>query len=199
MVEKVLKSLASLCDLGLFQKMAIWDLVGVVAPLLCHPNLWIRYGAIGFIASTSQRLPVADIWCMIYPIIRPFMRSDVGEVNELHLRENVKPPLSRNVFESSIQWAAVANRTSFWPVRDRPAATRSISVSSSHSLTVPLDLQSGRANEPTPLFVVVKSNEYVGSTARYILKRKFRTQKLTSTLLLLLEMRSTSTNFGRLE
>ncbi|KAG0291003.1 Serine/threonine-protein kinase [Linnemannia gamsii] len=123
-VEKVLKSLASLCDLGLFQKMAIWDLVGVVAPLLCHPNLWIRYGAIGFIASTSQRLPVADIWCMIYPIIRPFMRSDVGEVNELHLRENVKPPLSRNVFESSIQWAAVANRTSFWPVRDRPAATR---------------------------------------------------------------------------
>ncbi|OAQ30331.1 ARM repeat-containing protein [Linnemannia elongata AG-77] len=158
-VEKVLKSLASLCDLGLFQKMAIWDLVGVVAPLLCHPNLWIRYGAIGFIASTSQRLPVADIWCMIYPIIRPFMRSDVGEVNELHLRENVKPPLSRNVFESSIQWAAVANRTSFWPVRDRPAATRSISVSSSHSLTVPLDLQSGRANEPTPLFVVVKSSE----------------------------------------
>ncbi|KAF9128186.1 Serine/threonine-protein kinase [Mortierella sp. 14UC] len=158
-VEKVLKSLASLCDLGLFQKMAIWDLVGVVAPLLCHPNLWIRYGAIGFIASTSQRLPVADIWCMIYPIIRPFMRSDVGEVNELHLRENVKPPLSRNVFESSIQWAAVANRTSFWPIRDRPATTRSISVSSNHSLTVPLDLQSGRANEPTPLFVVVKSSE----------------------------------------
>ncbi|KAG0277458.1 Serine/threonine-protein kinase [Linnemannia exigua] len=158
-VEKVLKSLASLCDLGLFQKMAIWDLVGVVAPLLCHPNLWIRYGAIGFIASTSQRLPVADIWCMIYPIIRPFMRSDVGEVNELHLRENVKPPLSRIVFDGAIQWAAVANRTSFWPVRDRPAATRSISVSSSHSLTVPLDLQSGRANEPTPLFVVVKSSE----------------------------------------
>ncbi|KAF9102549.1 Serine/threonine-protein kinase [Mortierella sp. GBA35] len=158
-VEKVLKSLASLCDLGLFQKMAIWDLVGVVAPLLCHPNLWIRYGAIGFIASTSQRLPVADIWCMIYPIIRPFMRSDVGEVNELHLRENVKPPLSRNVFESSIQWAAVANRTSFWPLRDRPATMRSISVSSSHSIAVPLDLQSGRSNEPTPLFVVVKSSE----------------------------------------
>ncbi|KAF9349512.1 Serine/threonine-protein kinase [Mortierella sp. AD094] len=137
-VEKVLKSLASLCDLGLFQKMAIWDLVSVVAPLLCHPNLWIRYGAIGFISSTAQRLPVADVWCMIYPIIRPFMRSDVGEVNELHLRENVKPPLSRHVFESSIQWAAVANRTSFWkPMRERPAPIRSISVSSSHSNAVP--------------------------------------------------------------
>jgi len=159
-VEKVLKSLASLCDLGLFQKLAIWDLVSVVAPLLCHPNLWIRYGAIGFIASTSQRLPVADIWCMIYPIIRPFMRSDVGEVNELHLRENVKPPLSRNVFESAIQWAAVANRTSFWkPVRERPMATRSASISSTHSVTVPFDLQSGRPNESSPFFVVVKSSE----------------------------------------
>ncbi|KAF9114046.1 Serine/threonine-protein kinase [Mortierella sp. AM989] len=159
-VEKVLKSLASLCDLGLFQKMAIWDLVSVVAPLLCHPNLWIRYGAIGFIASTAQRLPVADVWCMIYPIIRPFMRSDVGEVNELHLRENVKPPLSRHVFESSIQWAAVANRTSFWkPMRERPPATRSISVSSSHSNAVPLDLKSGRASGPSPFFVVVKSTE----------------------------------------
>ncbi|KAG0304462.1 Serine/threonine-protein kinase [Dissophora globulifera] len=157
-VEKVLKSLSSLCDLGLFQKMAIWDLVGVVAPLLCHPNLWIRYGAIGFIASTTQRLPVADIWCMIYPIIRPFMRSDVGEVNELHLRENVKPPLSRNVFESSIQWAAVANRTSFWPVRDRPSTARSLSVSSNHK-TVPLDLHSGRATETPTYFVVVKSSE----------------------------------------
>ncbi|KAF8934383.1 Serine/threonine-protein kinase [Dissophora ornata] len=158
-VEKVLKSLASLCDLGLFQKMAIWDLVGVVAPLLCHPNLWIRYGAIGFIASTARRLPVADVWCMIYPIIRPFMRSDVGEVNELHLRENVKPPLSRSVFESSIQWAAVANKTSFWkPVRERPATSRSLSVSSS-STAVPLDLQSGRPSEPSPFFVVVRSSE----------------------------------------
>ncbi|KAG0353652.1 Serine/threonine-protein kinase [Podila minutissima] len=159
-VEKVLKSLASLCDLGLFQKMVIWDLVSVVAPLLCHPNLWIRYGAIGFIASTSQRLPVADVWCMIYPIIRPFMRSDVGEVSELHLRENVKAPLSRHVFESSIAWAANPNRTSFWkPVRERPAATRSVSVSSGHSIAVPLDLQSGRPSELSPFFVVVKSAE----------------------------------------
>ncbi|KAF9204955.1 Serine/threonine-protein kinase [Haplosporangium sp. Z 27] len=159
-VEKVLKSLASLCDLGLFQKMAIWDLVSVVAPLLCHPNLWIRYGAIGFISSTAQRLPVADVWCMIYPIIRPFMNSDVGEVNELHLRENVKPPLSRHVFEGSIQWAAVAKRTIFWkPMRERPTVTRSVSVSSGHSNTVPLDLQSGRSSQQPSLFSVEKSSE----------------------------------------
>ncbi|KAF9438121.1 Serine/threonine-protein kinase [Entomortierella beljakovae] len=160
-VEKVLKSLASLCDLGLFQKMTIWDLVSVVAPLLCHPNLWIRYGAIGFIASTAQRLPVADVWCMIYPIIRPFMRSDIGEVNELNLRENVKPPLSRHVFEGTTQWVSRihnTNRSSFWkPMRERPPPTRSFSASSGNSNTIPLDIQSGRLNETTPPYIIVKS------------------------------------------
>ncbi|KAF9586481.1 Serine/threonine-protein kinase [Lunasporangiospora selenospora] len=159
-VEKVLKSLASLCDLGLFQKPAIWDLVSVVAPLLCHPSLWIRYGAIGFIASTAQRLPTADVWCMIYPVIRPFLRADVGEVSEAHIREIVKAPLSRNVFENSILWALHANRSSFWkPVRERPPAARSMSVSSIHSATVPLNLPSGRTIEVSPLIVVVKSTE----------------------------------------
>lgn len=43
-VEKVLNSLASLADLDLFPKMKLWDLVGTIAPLLCHPSTWIRYG-----------------------------------------------------------------------------------------------------------------------------------------------------------
>ncbi|KAG0258767.1 Serine/threonine-protein kinase [Actinomortierella ambigua] len=157
-VEKVLKSLASLCDLGLFQKMAIWDLVSVVAPLLCHPSLWIRYGAIGFISSTARRLPMADIWCMIYPIIRPFLRSDIGEVSDLHLRENVKAPLSRAVFEQSIVWATKANRSSFWkPVRERPMPSRSIS--NSQNLAIPFTMQGSSSRDDSPIFVVVKSQE----------------------------------------
>ncbi|KAF9971093.1 Serine/threonine-protein kinase, partial [Actinomortierella ambigua] len=158
-VEKVLKSLASLCDLGLFQKMAIWDLVSVIAPLLCHPSLWIRYGAIGFISSTARRLPMADIWCMIYPIIRPFLRSDIGEVSDLHLRENIKAPLSRAVFEQSIVWATKANRSSFWkPVRERPAPSRSLS--NSQTLAIPFSMQGTSPRDDSPIFVVVKSQEY---------------------------------------
>ncbi|KAG0225557.1 Serine/threonine-protein kinase [Actinomortierella wolfii] len=157
-VEKVLKSLASLCDLGLFQKMAIWDLVSVVAPLLCHPSLWIRYGAIGFLSSTARRLPVVDVWCMIYPIIRPFLRSDIGEVSDLHLRENVRSPLSRAVFEQSIVWATKASRSSFWkPVRERPAPSRSIS--NSQNIGIPFNMQENSSRDDSPIFVVVKSQE----------------------------------------
>ncbi|CAG8782882.1 15976_t:CDS:2, partial [Acaulospora colombiana] len=42
-VEKVLNSLTSLAELGLFQKMKLWELVAIVTPLMCHPGVWIRY------------------------------------------------------------------------------------------------------------------------------------------------------------
>ncbi|CAJ0827796.1 4800_t:CDS:2, partial [Entrophospora sp. SA101] len=91
-VEKVLNSLTSLAELRLFQKMKLWDLVAIVAPLLCHPGIWIRYGAIGFIASVAKLLPQTDIWCIIYPIIRQFLQADIVEITEMHLLENVKKP-----------------------------------------------------------------------------------------------------------
>lgn len=93
-VENVLTTLTSLSDLGLFQKMKLWELVGIIAPLTCHPNIWIRYGAIGFIASTSKHLPQTDIWCIIYPLLTPFLISDVAELNELGLLENIRPPVN---------------------------------------------------------------------------------------------------------
>jgi phosphoinositide-3-kinase regulatory subunit 4 len=43
-VEKVLNSLTSLAELGLFQKMKLCELAAVVSPLMCHPGIWIRYG-----------------------------------------------------------------------------------------------------------------------------------------------------------
>lgn len=30
--------------------MKLWDLVAIVAPLLCHPGIWIRYGEKNFLA-----------------------------------------------------------------------------------------------------------------------------------------------------
>lgn len=93
-VEKVLNSLTSLADLGLFQKMKLWELVGVIWPLICHPNEWIRYGTVGFISSTAKHLPKTDLWCIVYPLIRPFLRSDIAEINEESLLENIESPVS---------------------------------------------------------------------------------------------------------
>jgi phosphoinositide-3-kinase regulatory subunit 4 len=43
-VEKVLGSLTSLAELGLLQKTKLKELISTVIPLMCHPNVWIRYG-----------------------------------------------------------------------------------------------------------------------------------------------------------
>ncbi|KAI8997088.1 armadillo-type protein [Pilobolus umbonatus] len=121
-VEKVLNSLTSLADLGLFQKMKLWELIGIVGPLMCHPSVWIRYGVVGFISSTAKRLPVTDLWCIIYPQLRPFLRSDIAEITEQTLLDNTKSPLPRQVYEQAIVWATKATViSSFWrSQREKP-------------------------------------------------------------------------------
>lgn len=43
-VAKVLESLTSLCELGLFHKMRMWELMSASVGFLYHPNVWIREG-----------------------------------------------------------------------------------------------------------------------------------------------------------
>lgn len=43
-VEKVLKALATMAELGLFQRSKTWELVDVVGRFMIHPNIWIREG-----------------------------------------------------------------------------------------------------------------------------------------------------------
>lgn len=95
-VENVINSLTSLSDLGLFQKMKIWELTSIIWPLICHPNAWIRNAAVGFISSSVKHLPKTDLWCIIYPMIRPFLRSDIGQVNEESLLQNTATPVSKS-------------------------------------------------------------------------------------------------------
>ncbi|ORZ03447.1 hypothetical protein BCR43DRAFT_483381 [Syncephalastrum racemosum] len=114
-VEKVLNSLASLADLDLFPKMKLWELVGIIAPLLCHPSTWIRYGSIGFISSAAKHMPQTDLWCIIYPLLMPFLKSDIAEINEQCLLENLKAPLPRPIYEQATVWATRASSESaFW-------------------------------------------------------------------------------------
>ncbi|CAO3623542.1 unnamed protein product [Mucor fragilis] len=114
-VENVINSLTSLSDLGLFQKMKIWELTSIIWPLICHPNAWIRNAAVGFISSSVKHLPKTDLWCIIYPMIRPFLRSDIAQVNEESLLQNTATPISRQVYEQAMLWATKATvKSKFW-------------------------------------------------------------------------------------
>jgi len=92
-VEKVLRSLASMAELGLFQRSKIWEMVEVVGRFTMHPNIWIRQGAVGFIAASTKWLAPADIHCIIFPLLTPFLRTKMVDVSALNLMENLKKPV----------------------------------------------------------------------------------------------------------
>ncbi|CAG8494901.1 36188_t:CDS:10, partial [Racocetra persica] len=135
-VEKVLNSLTSLAELGLFQKMKLWELIAIVLPLMCHPGIYIRYGTIAFIASAARLLPTTDVWCIAYPIIRPFLQADIAEVTELHILENVKEPIPRPVFDKAVSWAGKSNKSSFWKQAKERKANKSASTTVSGNSSV---------------------------------------------------------------
>ncbi|KAH9942062.1 hypothetical protein B0H21DRAFT_529305 [Amylocystis lapponica] len=112
-VAKVLAALTSLCELGLFQKMRIWELVSATLGFLYHPDIWIRQGAAAFIASAAKHLPQSDVWCIVYPSLKHLLRSDVRDVDERSLLTALKPPLSRRIFDAAVQWAMKDDKTQF--------------------------------------------------------------------------------------
>ena len=118
MVARVLAALTSLCELGLFQKMRIWELMSANLGFLYHPNSWIRQGtssisifrpcftilisgATAFIASAAQHLPSSDVWGILYPSLRHFLRSDVRSIDEFSLLTALKPPVRHFVVSVS--------------------------------------------------------------------------------------------------
>ncbi|KAJ3412367.1 Serine/threonine-protein kinase [Chytridiales sp. JEL 0842] len=105
-VEKVLKSLSSLAELGLLQKAKLKELISTVIPLMCHPNVWIRYGAIAFIAAAAKLMPLIDVRCVLYPMLRPFLKVDIPEITETWLVENLKSPVSRLLYDQTKAFAA---------------------------------------------------------------------------------------------
>ncbi len=44
MIDKAVTSLADLCELGQFRKHRLFEISEKIAPLILHPNTWIRYG-----------------------------------------------------------------------------------------------------------------------------------------------------------
>ncbi|KAJ4489999.1 hypothetical protein J3R30DRAFT_3277445 [Lentinula aciculospora] len=143
-VAKVLAALTSLCELGLFQKMRIWELMSATLGFLYHPNIWIRQGAAAFIAAAAKHLPPSDVWCILYPSLRHFLKSDVETIDEKSLLNTMKPALPRQIFDAAVLWATKTDRSNFWKVgrrvksetpRESVASVRKISTTLSKNLS----------------------------------------------------------------
>ncbi|TCD61372.1 Serine/threonine-protein kinase [Steccherinum ochraceum] len=175
-VAKVLSSLTSLCELGLFQKMRIWELMSATLGFLYHPNIWIRQGAAAFIVSAAKQLPPSDVWCILYPSLKHFLRSEIRDVDEQSLLIALKPSLSRQVFDAAVQWAMKADKTHFWRThraprsespRDSLAAVRSAGAVSARSRT---DEDEANLNKLQQLGMTSGDEAKLTSMRDYILK-----------------------------
>uniref|UniRef100_A0A669B8K3 non-specific serine/threonine protein kinase n=1 Tax=Oreochromis niloticus TaxID=8128 RepID=A0A669B8K3_ORENI len=108
-IYKALNALTCMCHLGLLQKPHIYEFVGDIAPFLCHPNLWIRYGAVGFITVVAQHLNVADVYCKLMPHLNPFITQPIIQIDkELVLLSVLKEPVSRSIFDYALRSKDIA-------------------------------------------------------------------------------------------
>ncbi|KAL5523732.1 hypothetical protein ACEPAG_7905 [Sanghuangporus baumii] len=122
-VAKVLSTLTTLSELGLFQKMRLWELMSSTLPLMYHPNSWIRQGASLFIASAAKALPTTDVWCILYPSLKHFLRSEIRSVEVQAILKALKSPLPRHIYDFALDWAMKSGDSQFWKSQ-RKSATK---------------------------------------------------------------------------
>ncbi|KAI4107672.1 MAG: hypothetical protein LQ339_002578 [Xanthoria mediterranea] len=113
-VEQVLSSFASMAELGLFQRVKIWEMVDVIARFLIHPNIWIREAAVHFVSASTKFLSIADIHCMVLPVVQPYLKFQIVDLSESNVLNALKKPLPRNVMELAMTWAIKNQGGLFW-------------------------------------------------------------------------------------
>ncbi|XP_029445209.1 phosphoinositide 3-kinase regulatory subunit 4 [Rhinatrema bivittatum] len=103
-IFKALNALTCMCQLGLLQKPHIYEFACDIAPFLCHPSLWIRYGAVGFITAVAQHLNIADVYCKLMPYLHAFITQPVIQIDkEIVLLSVLKEPISRSIFDYALR------------------------------------------------------------------------------------------------
>ncbi|ODQ67089.1 WD40 repeat-like protein [Nadsonia fulvescens var. elongata DSM 6958] len=115
-VQKILQCLALFADAHLIRSPYIWELIKVVIKFAAHPNQWIRQTMFAFIATTVRQISPAETYCLLYPVLRPFLVCDLIDFTEPTLLACAKPPLSRSVFNLVVTWAQKARRSYYWKI-----------------------------------------------------------------------------------
>ncbi|EHY55054.1 Serine/threonine-protein kinase ppk19 [Exophiala dermatitidis] len=121
-VEKVFRSLARMAALGLLQKSTTWELVNIAARFLPHPSIWVRESAVQFITLSAKYISPADQYCIVLPMIQPFLKAPVQALTEDRLLDNLKRPLPKRVFDSALNWASRKSNSLFWTAASRDEA-----------------------------------------------------------------------------
>ncbi|TKA76975.1 hypothetical protein B0A55_04906 [Friedmanniomyces simplex] len=113
-VERALRSLASMAELGLLQRPKTWELIDTIARFQLHPNVWIKEAAAHFVFAATTYLSVADGRTLVTPLILPYLKVPVSTLSESELLDALKKPMPRTVLDMALEWAKRTDRGIFW-------------------------------------------------------------------------------------
>lgn len=161
-ISKTFEAFASFSELGLLRKPDTWSILKIAIRYIIHPNSWIRNNVLRFLNASVTWMTPAERFCMLEPIIRPFMECECLDFSPDSLIRCFKPPLSRTVYNAAKSWAAKARKSSFWKL---PALKSNRANSLDNDLAIPLPTsfdQIAKSSEDETRILLLKDN---GTTA----------------------------------
>ncbi|RDW70477.1 ubiquitin-binding serine/threonine protein kinase VPS15 [Aspergillus mulundensis] len=121
-VERVLRSLAAMADLGLFQRATTWDLLHNTVRFMVHPNAWIREASVSLVVNSTKFLSAADKYSILTPLVRPFLKVSIVDFTEGDILDALKAPLPKALYDQAFVWASQAEKGLFWKSIKRDGA-----------------------------------------------------------------------------
>ncbi|KAL0489645.1 vacuolar protein sorting protein VPS15 [Acrasis kona] len=102
-IEQAINGLVSLTQLGLFSKSTLLDVSPKLAPLLHHPNTWIRMNTVAYFSSCAKQFGNADSCCfLINSILKKHLEYPIWNITEISLLESIKPAVRRFHFDRAL-------------------------------------------------------------------------------------------------
>ncbi|XP_063992587.1 phosphoinositide 3-kinase regulatory subunit 4 isoform X2 [Diachasmimorpha longicaudata] len=106
--KKAINAMATLTELGLLHKSALYQLLSETVVFLVHPNLWIRHATVGFISAAARTLNLVDVQCKVQVMIQPYLKYSLIQIEkEVLLLEALVTPIPRVVFDSVIKYSDI--------------------------------------------------------------------------------------------
>lgn len=102
-VEQAVNALSILAEAGLFKKHTLIDNSERIAPLLAHPNRWIRYAAVSWYAACGRQLSSPDACAFITATIVKFLVRPIVNLSTLSLLAALSPPVGRALYDRALK------------------------------------------------------------------------------------------------
>lgn len=101
-IDSAVNCLASLTEAGIFSSQKLREFTIQVAPLLLHPNAWIRFATVQFLSKIARRLTSIEVQCFILPHIRRFLKHDITAISHTTLLQAMHVPVTRSAYEKAM-------------------------------------------------------------------------------------------------